>query len=76
MTADFLARIGRTLIIEFVPPTDSQVVGMLSRMPRAEAGYSVERFEQAYRERFEMLESEPIPGTERRLYRMESRRER
>ena len=24
----------------------------------------------------EMLESEPIPGTERRLYRMESRRER
>jgi hypothetical protein len=76
MTADFLSRLGRTLIIEFVPPTDSQVVGMLSRMPRAEAGYSVERFEQAYRERFEMLESEPIPGTERRLYRMESRRER
>ena len=32
MTADFLAGIGRTLIIEFVPPTDSQVVGMLSRM--------------------------------------------
>jgi len=76
MTADYLARIGRTLIVEFVPPTDSQVVGMLSRMPKAEAGYSVDRFEQAYRERFRILESESIPGTERRLYRMESRRER
>jgi len=74
MTADFMARIGRTLIIEFVPPTDSQVVGMFSRMPRAEAGYSVDLFEQAYRERFHIHESEPIPGTERRLYRMESRR--
>ena len=74
MTADFLARIGRTLIIEFIPPTDSQVVGMLSRMPRAEATYSLDLFEQAYRERFRILESASIPGSERRLYRMESRR--
>jgi len=74
MTADFLAQIGRTLIIEFIPPTDSQVVGMLSRMPKAEAGYSIDLFERAYRERFRIHESESIPGSERRLYRMESTR--
>ena len=39
MTAEFFARIGRRLVIEFVPPTDSQVVAMLSRMPKAAAGY-------------------------------------
>ena len=48
---------------------------MLSRIPRAAAGDSVDLFEQAYRERFRILESESIPGSERRLYRMESRRD-
>jgi hypothetical protein len=73
MTAEFFARIARTLVIEFVPPTDSQVVGMLSRMPKAQAGYTLEAFEQAYGERFQILESASIAGSERRLYRMTSR---
>lgn len=73
MTADFFARIGRTLIIEFVPPADSQVVGMLSRMPTAQDGYTQDAFETAYRARFEVLAAEPIAGTERRLYRLRPR---
>jgi hypothetical protein len=78
MTAEFFARLGRALVIEFVPPTDSQVVGMLSRMPKAQAGYTLDGFEQAYAATFEVVESTPIPGTERRLYRMipRSRRSR
>jgi cyclopropane fatty-acyl-phospholipid synthase-like methyltransferase len=73
MTADFLATIGRSVVIEFVPPTDSQVVGMLSRMPRAEEGYTQAAFETAYRERFDVRASEPIAGTERTLYHMTPR---
>jgi hypothetical protein len=73
MTADFLARIGRTLIIEFVPRTDSQVAAMLSRMPTADDRYTLEAFERAYQERFVILDAEPIPGSDRRLYRMHSR---
>jgi hypothetical protein len=73
MTAEFFARLGRTLVIEFVPATDSQVVGMLSRMPKAQEGYTQVAFEQSYGERFDVRASEPIAGTERRLYRMTPR---
>lgn len=73
MTADFFARIGRTLVIEFVPPSDSQVTGMLSRMPTAQDGYTQDAFEAAYRARFEVMASDPIAGTERRLYRLRPR---
>lgn len=70
MTAEYLARLGRTLVIEFVPRSDSQVVGMLSRMPHADGQYTQDAFEAAYRERFDVLDAEVIPGTSRRLYRM------
>jgi hypothetical protein len=73
LSAEFFARIGRSLIIEFVPRTDSQVVSMLSRMPKADLGYTQETFEAAFAERFHVLESEPIVNTERRLYRMRRR---
>jgi len=73
MTADYFARIGRTIVIELVPPTDSQVIGMLSRMPTAEDGYTQDAFEAAYRARFEVMASEAIAGTERRLYRLRPR---
>jgi hypothetical protein len=73
MTADFFARIGRSLIIEFVPSADSQVAAMLSRTPKAVETYTQHAFEEAYSRRFETLASEPIPGTERRLYRLRRR---
>jgi ribosomal protein L11 methylase PrmA len=73
MTAEFFARIGRRLVIEFVPQTDSQVVAMFSRMPKAADGYSQAAFEEAYRCHFDIAASAPIAGTERRLYEMHRR---
>ena len=70
MVAQFLAGLGRTLIIEFVQPSDSQVVGMLSRMPRLQEGYALEPFEQAFAKTFIVDDVVPIPGAERRLYLM------
>jgi hypothetical protein len=68
MVARFLCRIGRSLIIEFVPPSDSQVRAMRSRMPRPDDGYSVERFEREFAGSFETLAVCPIVESERRLY--------
>ena len=53
MAAEFFHRAGRTLVVEFVPRSDSQVVGMLSRMPRLQDGYSLEAFERAFGSFFE-----------------------
>lgn len=73
-TAAFLARLARTLVIEFVPVNDSQVETMLSRMPATSAtDYTAGAFEAAFRDRFDIVESEPIAGSERRLYRMRRR---
>lgn len=73
MTADFFASVGRTLVIEFVPRTDSQVAAMLSRMPTADERYTLDAFERAYAERFVILDAQPIPRSDRRLYRMRAR---
>jgi hypothetical protein len=74
MTAAYLARLARTLVIEFVPRSDSQVETMLSRMPAAfSTEYTAGAFEVAFRDRFDIIESEPIAGSERRLYRMRRR---
>ena len=70
MSADFFARLGRTLIIEFVPRGDSQVDAMLARMPKAADGFTREAFENAYAERFEIQDVEAIAGSSRVLYRM------
>ncbi|MCC7415497.1 MAG: SAM-dependent methyltransferase [Acidobacteria bacterium] len=70
MIAAFLAGLGRTLIVEFVAPTDSQVIGMLSRMPTLREGYALEPFARAFEELFVVDEVAPIAGTERRLYLM------
>jgi hypothetical protein len=73
MSADFFARIARTLIVEFVPPADSQAAGMLSRMPDGRARYARDGFESAYGSRFDVCEVVPIPETERSLYRLHRR---
>jgi hypothetical protein len=71
MSAAFFARTARDLIIEFVPATDSQVTAMLSRMPSAfTAEYAREAFERAYRRHFEVLNAEPIDGSQRWLFHM------
>jgi hypothetical protein len=70
MSARFLRRICRALVIEFVMPTDSQVQAMLSRMPRRADDYSVERFEREFAGSFDTLAVRPIAESDRRLYLM------
>jgi hypothetical protein len=70
MVADFFHRAGRVLIVEFVPRTDSQVVAMLSRMPRLDDRYTQEAFELAFARRFDLVETVPIVESDRRVYLM------
>ncbi len=69
--AEFLARIGRTLAIEFVPKSDSQVQRLLSTREDIFPHYTQENFEQEFRHYFTIRQVERIRGTERTLYWME-----
>ncbi|HEX6105629.1 MAG TPA: class I SAM-dependent methyltransferase [Gemmatimonadales bacterium] len=68
--ADFLARLGRRLVIEFVAKSDSQVGRLLRNRPDIFPDYTVDGFESAFRRRFAIDRREPIPGSERTLYLM------
>ena len=71
--AEAFARLGRTLVIEFVPKSDSQVVRLLRNRPDIFPDYSQSGFEQAFEKSFIIEGREPIPGSERALYRMRRR---
>ena len=66
--ADYFARLGRRLIIEFVPKEDSQVQRMLASREDVFDHYDQDGFEAAFSRRFRIERSEPIPETCRRLY--------
>ncbi|MEL7645716.1 MAG: class I SAM-dependent methyltransferase [Anaerolineaceae bacterium] len=69
--ADFFAALGRWLIIEFIPKSDSQVKRLLSSRQDIFPDYTKAGFESAFRLHFEILEEAPIAGSERILYLME-----
>lgn len=71
---DFLAGICRTLVIEFVPKTDSQVQRLLATREDIFPGYTKEGFEQAFSARFAVLASSPVRDSERTIYLMELHR--
>lgn len=71
--AAFLARLCRTLIIEFVPKADSQVKRLLASRADIFGDYHQAGFEAAFTESFEVLRREEVQGTERTLYLMRSR---
>ncbi|HTW92623.1 MAG TPA: class I SAM-dependent methyltransferase [bacterium] len=71
--ADFLAGICRTLIIEFVPKSDSQVQRLLATRDDIFPGYTKEVFEQVFSLRFATLASSPVKDSERTIYLMELR---
>ena len=73
--AEVLASVGRSLIIEFVPKTDSQVRRLLVVREDIFPDYTREGFEAAFAPYFASEGVEPIAGTERVLYLMR-RRER
>ena len=73
--AGFLARIGKKLIIEFVPKEDSQVQRLLATREDVFQNYRQDAFESAFSEEFAIEKRMPIEGTSRVLYLMRRRTE-
>lgn len=73
--AYFFSEIGRWLIIEFVPKSDSQVQKLLASRQDIFPNYTQEGFEQAFGQYFVVHEIEPIHNSERILYLLERRPE-
>jgi hypothetical protein len=71
--ARFLARAGRSLLVEFVPKSDSQVKRLLVVREDVFDGYTAEGFERAFAEHFEIDRRVPLAGSERALYAMTGR---
>jgi ribosomal protein L11 methylase PrmA len=71
--ADFFAALCRHLIIEFVPKTDPQVKRLLASRADIFPDYTQETFEKIFSGRFSVRASQPVQGSERRLYWMEKR---
>jgi ribosomal protein L11 methylase PrmA len=71
--ADYFARLGVALIIEFVPKADPQVRRLLSSRADIFPDYTPDHFEQAFARRFRILSTMPVEGTDRVLYLMRRR---
>ena len=71
--ASFMARIGRDLIVEFVPKHDVQVQRMLATRRDVFDQYCREHFERQFARWFSIEEVLAIPGTCRTLYFMRGR---
>jgi len=69
--ADFLARIGKQLVIEFVPKSDSQVQKLLVSREDIFPAYTREGLEAAFKQRFRICEAANVRESERVLYWME-----
>ncbi len=68
---DFLAQLGKWLIVEFVPKEDSQVQRLLLTREDIFPHYNREDFERALSERYHVRETHDIEGTRRTLYCLE-----
>ena len=66
-------RLGRTLVIEFVPKDDSQVQRMLRTRDDIFPSYTREGFEAGFRSAFRIDQVQPVVGSERLLYLMTAR---
>ena len=68
--ASYFARLGRQLVIEFVPKSDSQVKRLLLSRPDIFPSYTKEGFEAAFRQHFTVDAVDPVQDSERWLYLM------
>ncbi len=66
--AEFFAGLGKSLIIEFVPKSDSQVKRLLLNRPDIFPDYTKDGFERAFRQVFDVCASEAVAESERWLY--------
>lgn len=71
--AAFFARLCNSLIIEFVPKSDSQVKRLLATRKDIFPNYTQEGFEQAFSTSFSIEKAEEVTGSERTLYLMRTR---
>ncbi len=71
--AEFLARAGRRLIVEFVPKGDPMVEKLLSTREDIFGDYRRERFEEAFGEYFTTDRMEPVADSGRLIYLMSRR---
>jgi ribosomal protein L11 methylase PrmA len=72
--AAYFARIGRQLIIEFVPKNDAMVQGMLAARRDVFDTYAQQSFEEAFSSYFRIEERAPLASSDRHLYLMTARR--
>ncbi|HEV7994078.1 MAG TPA: class I SAM-dependent methyltransferase [Gemmatimonadaceae bacterium] len=71
--ADFFARLGRSLVIEFVPKSDSQVKRLLTNRADIFPDYTIEGFERAFERRWSIETKQRVGDSERTLYLMRRR---
>ncbi len=69
--AQFLREVGDRLIIEFVPKSNSQVQRLLASREDIFTGYTQADFETEFRQFFQIVQSAPVPDSERTLYLMQ-----
>jgi ribosomal protein L11 methylase PrmA len=69
--ADFFAGLGKCLVIEFVPKSDSQVQKLLISREDIFPTYTRDGFEAAFQQRFNITEAVNVRESERVLYLME-----
>jgi ribosomal protein L11 methylase PrmA len=70
MLAGYLAGLGDWLIIEFVPKQDSQVQRLLRNRKDIFGDYTPEGFEREFGKFYQLVESQPLPESSRRMYLM------
>ncbi len=68
--AQFFARMGKSLIIEFVPASDPRASQLLATRDHAFPLYTQEAFESTFRRLFQIDAVEKIDGSERTIYLM------
>ncbi|MCQ3937555.1 MAG: SAM-dependent methyltransferase [Chloroflexi bacterium] len=73
LLAEFFHDLGKWLVIEFVPKTDSQVQKLLASRLDIFDQYTVDEFERIFGARFAILEKVKVRESERFLYLMEKR---
>jgi SAM-dependent methyltransferase len=71
--AEFFASLGEWLIIEFVPKSDPKVQTLLATREDIFPHYTEPGFEAAFGEIYNIVRSEPIAESDRRLYLMKKR---
>ena len=71
--ASYFRRLGRHLVIEFVPKSDSQVSRLLLSRPDIFPGYTKEGFEEAFQRHYHIQSVARVADSERWLYAMTAR---